>query len=490
MRLDEYARCDGLELARLVRAGEVSARELAATARTAIAAINPQINAVIGHIDPTEEDFASVPADGPFAGVPFLIKDLVLHARGVPCDMGSRLVNGGFIAPADSDLMQRFRRAGFVTLGRTNTPEMGFNASTEPVLYGPTRNPWNPAHSSGGSSGGSAAAVAAGVVPVAHANDGGGSIRIPAACCGLVGLKPTRGRIPVGPDFGEPLHGLGVELVVSRTVRDTAAALDATQGPGVGDRYVIPRPRRPYLAEITRKPKRLRIAFSAVVDSHSDAADPVCVQAMEAAAKRCRELGHRVTEAAPAYDADAFHRANLIFWASFCTAAIAGTAEMLGRTASPENLEASLWANYQYGLTLKALDLELAYALMNQTSRAVAPFFERYDVLLTPTLGVPPLKLGVLNANDPRLDAQGWYDRVFRWLPYTALYNMTGQPAISLPLAQSPAGLPIGVQAVARYGDEATLLALAAQLEEAVPWRDRRPPIHVSRYRPDGASHA
>lgn len=482
MRLDEYARCDGLELARLVRGGEVSARELATTARAAITAVNPQLNAVIGAIEPTDQDFAAIPADGPFAGVPFLIKDLVLHARGVRCDMGSRLVDGAFIAPADSDLMQRFRRAGFVTLGRTNTPEMGFNASTEPVLYGPTRNPWNPAHSSGGSSGGSAAAVAAGVVPIAHANDGGGSIRIPAACCGLVGLKPTRGRIPVGPDFGEPLHGLGVELVVSRTVRDTAAALDAVEGPGIGDRYVIPRPRRPYLAEIARKPKRLRIAFSAAVDSHSNAADPACVLTVEAVAERCRELGHRVVEGAPAYDADAFHRGNLIFWASFCTAAIAGTAQMLGRTPAPDNLEASLWANYQYGLTLKALDLELADALMNQTSRAVAPFFERYDVLLTPTTGMPPLPLGVLNADDPRLDAQGWYDLVFRYMPYTALYNMTGQPAISLPLGRSPDGLPIGVQAVARYGDEATLLALAAQLEEAMPWRGRIPPIHVSRF--------
>ncbi|TAK53240.1 MAG: amidase [Gammaproteobacteria bacterium] len=488
MRLDEYARCDGLELARLVRAGEVTPRELAAMAQAAIAAINPQINAVIGRIEPTDPDFAGIPADAPFAGVPFLIKDLVLHARGVPCDMGSRLVHGGFVAPADSDLMQRFRHAGFITLGRTNTPEMGFNASTEPLLYGPTRNPWNPAHSSGGSSGGSAAAVAAGIVPVAHANDGGGSIRIPASCCGLVGLKPTRGRVPVGPDFGDALHGLGIELVVSRTVRDTAAALDAVEGPGCGDRYVIPRPRRPYLAEIARKPKRLRIALSSAVDSHSDPADPACVRVLELAAARCRELGHRVVEAAPVYDADVFHRANLIYWCSFCTAAVAGTAQMLGRQPSPDNLEASLWANYQHGLTLKALDLELADVLMNQVCRTVAPFFERYDVLLTPVLGVPPLKLGVLNANDPRLDAQGWYDHLFRFMPYTALYNMTGQPAISLPLGQSPDGLPIGVQAVARYGGEATLLALAAQLEEAMPWRGRIPPIHVSRT--NGESHA
>lgn len=483
MKPDEYAGCDALQLAELVRRREVSATEVAACAAAAIDGLNPRINAVIGRIDAAgiAAQIAAVPAGAPFAGVPFLIKDLVLHARGVPCDMGSRLVHGAFVPDADSDLMARFRQSGVITLGRTNTPEMGFNASTEPLLYGPTRNPWNAEHSPGGSSGGSAAAVAAGMVPIAHANDGGGSIRIPASMCGIVGLKPTRGRTPTGPDYADPLHGLGIEHIVSRSVRDTAAMLDAVEGPGVGDRYEIPRPQRPYLQEIAAPPPRLRIAFSAGVDSHSAPADAECVRALEAVARRCVDLGHTVEEARPSYDADAFHRANMMFWASFCAAGVAGAAQMFGRTPAPENLEASLWANYQFGLGLKALDLEWADAVMNQVCRSVAPFFGRHDVLLTPTIAVPPYRLGVLNANAPGLDAQAWYDHLFRHLPYTALYNMTGQPAISLPLCQSAAGLPIGIQAVARWGDEATLLRLAAQLEQAMPWAGRMPPIHAAR---------
>lgn len=480
MRLDEYARCDGLELARLVRAGEVSARELAALANEAIDALNPQVNAVIGRVPSVEDELANAPADGPFAGVPFLVKDLVLHARGLRCDMGSSLIDGAFVAPADSELMARFRRAGFTLLGRTNTPEFGFCCTTEPVLHGPTRNPWDLTRSPGGSSGGSAAAVAAGMVPIAHANDGGGSTRIPASMCGLVGLKGSRGRVPVGPDYGEPLHGLGVELAVTRTVRDTAAVLDAVHGPGIGDRYVIAPPARAYLEEIATPPGRLRIAVNWAVDSHSDAAHPACIRTLQAVAARCSELGHHVEEAAPQYDADAFHRANIIFWCSFLTAGVVATAEALGRKPGPENLEASVWNSYQFGLSLRALDLEWAFATANAVTRGVAPFFEQYDVLLTPVTNAPPAKLGELNANDASLDAQAWYDHLFRRLPYTALYNMTGQPAISLPLGFED-GLPIGVQAVARFGDEATLLKLAAQLEHAMPWAGRVPPIHASR---------
>ena len=483
MKLEEYARCDALQLAGLIQRREVSVPEVVACAAAAIDAVNPAINAVIGRIDPQDvaAQIDAVPAAGTFAGVPFLIKDLVLHAASVRCDMGSRLVNGAFTAPADSDLMARFRRSGVITLGRTNTPEFGFNASTEPLLYGPTRNPWNTGHSSGGSSGGSAAAVAAGIVPIAHANDGGGSIRIPASICGIVGLKPTRGRTPTGPDYADPLHGLGIEHIVSRSVRDTAAMLDAVEGPGVGERYEIVRPARPYLEEIATAPQRLRIAFSAGVDSHSAPADAECVRALASVARRCAELGHHVEEAKPAYDADAFHRANMIIWASFCASGVAAAAQMFGRVPSPENLETSLWANYQFGLALKAMDLEWADAVMNQVCRSVAPFFRQYDLLLTPTIAVPPYRLGVLDANAPALDAQSWYDHLFRHLPYTALYNMTGQPAISLPLCQSTAGLPIGIQAVTRYGDEATLLKFAAQLEQALPWAGRIPPIHASR---------
>jgi amidase len=268
---------------------------------------------------------------------------------------------------------------------------------------------------------------------------------------------------------------------VSRSVRDTAAMLDAVEGPGIGDRYEIPRPARPYLQAIATPPGRLRIGFSAAVDSHSAPADAECVQALELVARTCAGLGHQVEEGRPSYDADAFHRANMIFWSSFCASGVAATAQAFGRTPSLENLETSLWANYQYGLGLKALDLEWADAIMNQVCRSVAPFFQQHDILLTPTIGVTPYKLGFLNANAPGLDAQSWYDHLFRHLPYTALFNMTGQPAISLPLCQSASGLPIGIQVVGRYGDEATLLKLAAQLEQALPWSARRPGVHVGR---------
>ena len=480
MKLSEYASYDALGLADLVRRREVSAHELATAALGACEKVNPALNAVIAILPDWERQVAGARVEGPFGGVPFLIKDLVLHAEGVVCDSGSRLVAGAFVAPADSDLMQRFRRSGVALLGRTNTPEFGFNASTEPVLHGATRNPWDVTRSPGGSSGGSAAAVAAGVVPIAHANDGGGSIRIPASACGLVGLKPTRGRTPVGPDYAEPVHGLGIEHVVARSVRDVAAMLDAVEGPGVGDRYAIARPVRPYLDEVGTAPQRLRIAVTSDGGMYGSV-DPACVAAVRQVADQCASLGHIVEEAAPRYDEPSFHKANLAYWASFCTFGVAATAQALGRTPSPDNVEATIWANYQYGLTLKAIDLEMADALANQVCRAVGAFYETYDVLLSPTIGSPPYPLGTLNANDPRHDAESWYRHLFAHIPFTALYNLTGQPAISLPLCWSGDGLPIGVQAVGRLGDEATLLNLAGQLEHAMPWRHRLPRVHVSR---------
>jgi amidase len=477
MRLDEYANHDGLGLADLVRRGEVSAAELAALAQSAIDALNPQLNAVIGRVEPQP------PAGGaaaPFHGVPFLIKDLVLHAQGVPCDMGSRLVAGAFTSPHDTELMARFRAAGLVTLGRSNTPEFGFNATTEPLLHGPTRNPWDLTRSAGGSSGGSAAAVAAGIVPVAHANDGGGSIRIPAAQCGLVGLKPTRGRTPVGPETGMPLHDLGIEHVVTRTLRDCAALLDAVEGPAPGDRFAIARPARPYADELRRAPPRpLRIAFHADGGAHA-VVDPQCRAAVEAVAAQCQALGHHVEPAKPAYDEAMFDRVNLCYWTSFLAGAVTGLAAMLGRTPSAENLEACTWASVQHGLSLRAVDLEEADVLANLICRSVAAFFQRYDLLLTPVTAAPPIALGVMDCNRSGLDAAGWLREVFRHMPFTALYNLTGQPAFSLPLASSAEGLPIGVQLVARYGDEATLFNLGGQLEQAMPWAARRPAIHVA----------
>ena len=479
MNLAEYAGYDALGLAELVRTKQVTPKELARVALEGIAAVNPTINAVIAPIPDWETRFAGQPKGGAFYGVPFLIKDLVLHLKGVPSDMGSRLIKGRFVAPGDTDLARKFLDAGVNVLGRTNTPEFGFNANTEPVAYGSTKNPWDITRSAGGSSGGSAAAVAAGIVPIAHANDGGGSIRVPAANCGLVGLKPTRGRTPVGPEFGEPLHGMGIEHVVTRTVRDCAAMLDADEGPSPGDRFVIPRPARPYLTEVTTAPRRLKIAWS-TKGMMNAVIDPECLRAVAEAAALCESLGHQVTEAQPSYDEGSFHAANLTYWSGFLAGGIAGASQMLGLTPSPDNLEAATWACYQHGASLKLLDLEMADVLANMVCRTVAPFFTEYDLLITPVLADPPLPLGFLNQNAPVPNAKAYYDFLFGRVPFTALANLTGQPAISLPLHQTPAGLPVGVHFVAPWGDEATLFNIAGQLEQAAPWHQRRPPVHVT----------
>lgn len=479
MNLREYASYDALGLAHLVHTKQITAKELADLATAAIAAVNRKINAVIAPIGDWDRWAARHQAGAPFAGLPLLVKDLVMHLTGVPSDMGSRLVKGKFVSPHDTDLAKRFLAAGMIPLARTNTPEFGFNATTEPVAYGPTCNPWDLGRSAGGSSGGSAAAVAAGVVPIAHANDGGGSIRIPAANCGLVGLKPTRGRTPVGPEFGEPLHGMGIEFAVSKTVRDSAALLDCLEGPVPGDRFVIPRPERRYLEETKTPPGKLKIAFSSKAMMNAPV-DPDVAAALAATATLCTSLGHHVEEASPSYDEQGFHSANFAYWCGFLAGGIAGASQMLGLVPSPDNLEAATWACFQQGTKFSMLDVEMADALCNGVCRSVAPFFEQYDVLLTPVLANPPLPLGTLDQNDGSRDARAWYDLTFKYAPFTGLYNMTGQPAVSLPLHQTASGLPIGMQFVSRFGGESTLFRLAAQLEQAAPWAARTPMIHAS----------
>lgn len=478
MHLREYVTFDGLGLAELVRRREVKPEELVQVALSAIEAVNPSLNAVIGLVEAeTRATLAKPLPEGPFTGVPFLMKDLVLHMAGVPTDMGSRLFKG-MVAPHDTTLMARYRRAGLIPLGRTNAPELGFNASTEPVLHGPTRNPWHPEYSTGGSSGGSAAAVSAGMVPVAYANDGAGSIRIPASLCGLFGLKPTRGRTPSGPDVAEGLNGLGVEHVLSRSVRDSAALLDATLGPDVGDRYSITPPERPYLEEVAREPGRLRIAVTCDTDSQV-VVSPECVAAVEAAAKLCRELGHEVIEAKPSYRPQAMWTSLATLWSSGTAALVDGVSAMMGRTPGPDVLEASIWATVLKGRELKAVELQRAFAIMNHLSREVGRFFLQYDVLLTPTLPYAPYRLGVLNANAPTT-ADEWMQNAFGYCAFTALYNLTGQPAMNVPLHWSSEGLPVGVQFVSRFEDEATLFRLAGQLERARPWAKQTPPIHAA----------
>lgn len=466
MDVGTYLESDAVELAGLIRNGEVSAAEVLACATRVADTVNPAINAVIERFDPPLAHANT--REQPLRGVPFLIKDLALQAEGIRHEMGSRLMVG-YRAPIDTELMRRFRQAGLATIGRVAAPEFGYCVTTEPLLTGPVRNPWNPDRMPGGSSGASAAAVAAGIAPLAHANDGGGSIRIPAACCGLVGLKPTRGRTPVGPYFGEQLNGWGAEFAVTRSVRDAAALLDAIHGPGVGDPYVIPPPRRPYREELTAERKRLRIAFSPVSWSGVDVERSVTTE-LRSAAALCESLGHRVEEASPKFDWDTFFDATVVCWTANMVLWIDGAADLSGRTPGPETLEATTLACYRYGQSLSASDLLEALSAMNDICRQVAAFFGDFDVLLTPVTASPALPLGTLDANDPDVDAVAWSEKTFGFAPFTPLFNMTGQPAMSLPLGQDPQGLPIGMQFAAHFGREDVLFGLAAEIEAAKPW--------------------
>jgi len=479
MNLSEYATFDGLGLAELIRRKEVKPRELVDLALQAIQQVNPELNAVIASIIESADqvDESSLP-DGPFRGVPFLIKDLVVHAAGIPTDMGSRFTQNVEF-PHDTELMARFKKAGLVTIGRTNTPEFGYNANTAPVLHGPTHNPWDPSKSPGGSSGGSAAAVASRIVPWAHANDGGGSIRIPASACGLVGLKPTRGRVSLGPDFGEALLGLACEHVVTRTVRDCAAMLDAVHGPAPGEPYIITPPERPYLEEVETAPGTLKIAFT-TKGFNGLKSDPACVKAVEDTAAKLESLGHRIVQAAPEVNFENMLNASVPAWTGWVASAVEGIRLLMDRTPSPDNLEATTWTAYQQGTKASALDVLTSIALYNQIRREAAPFFEEHDVLMTPTMPTPLVEIAHYNADDQSLDARGWVDKLFNgWAHFTGVINVTGQPAISLPLQETADNQPIGIHFVGRFGDEASLFRLAGQLEKANPWIDRKPPICI-----------
>lgn len=464
---EDYVQHDATALAALVARGDCRADELSEAAERQIERLNPQLNAVLQRLAPQAAD-----AGGVFAGVPFLVKELVLHAAGVRCDMGSALTQG-FVAPGDTELMQRFRRAGLRLIGTTQTPELGYGATTEPRLYGPARNPWNLAHSTGGSSGGSAAAVAAGLVPLAHANDGGGSIRIPASCCGLVGLKPTRDRVPTGPDYADPLSGMGVEFALTRSVRDCAGLLDAVHGADPGAPGLLPSPAQPYATLGERPPQRLRIAYSSRKPGGGDV-DPACAQAVEQTALLLQALGHEVAEAAPDYDWTMFLEAQHIHWTSFVASVVDSVAPLVGKAADADTLEAATLACWDYGRRLSANQLQWAYAVNNIVSRAVGQFFTRYDVLLTPTLAREPAPLGVLDQNRAGISAHEWTQQIFDYAAFTPLFNMTGQPALSLPLHWSAKGLPVGVQLAAGFAREDLLLGLAFQLEAAQPWQARQ----------------
>lgn len=475
MKLADYVSHDALGLAELVRKREVSPGELIDAAMAACAATNPAINAVI-ETWPAEQD--DMPSDAPFSGVPFLIKDAVLHMKGRKTEMGSRLA-AGLVAPEDTHLMARFRKAGLLAFGRTTSPEMAYSCTTESALNGATRNPWNLDHSSGGSSGGASAAVAAGIVPMAHANDGGGSTRIPAACAGLFGLKPSRGRVPIGPDADEGLNGLGVELAVSRTVRDSAALLDCVQGAEPGDPFIIAPPARPYLDEVATPPGALRIGLLTDPFGGSRTA-PQVADAVQAVAKQCEALGHKVEIADIALGAswDAFMLANARIWSSNLAHWIDGLSGVTGRPINLDTLEPQTLACYEYGARTSAGELLSAFDIRNLVCRSLGAWFARNDLLLSPTLPGLPAKIGWFGENAPGRDGLGWTELVFSYSPFTPLFNVAGLPAMSMPLGHdSASNLPIGIHFAAAFGREDLLFRIAGQLERAMPWTDRTPPV-------------
>ena len=473
-RPEEFAFMDATAQAELVRKKEVKPVELVDAAIERIERLNPSLNAVITPMYQQARDAVrgQLP-DGPFSGVPFLLKDLVASCAGIRLTCGSAFTRD-YVSDHDSELVARLRRAGFVIVGKTNTPEFGILPTTEPMLSGATRNPWDLGRTTGGSSGGSAAAVAVGMVSMAHANDGGGSIRIPASCCGLFGLKPTRARNPLGPDLGDVMSGLVAEHAVSRSVRDSAALLDATAGPDVGDPYWVPPPVRPYAQEVGIDPGRLRIAFSTIAPSGAKI-HPDCVAAVQDAATLCADLGHEVSEGFPEINGPLLVKAFTAVWAAGTASGIDAFAFLTGRAPKSEFFEPLTWALYEMGHRTTGSEYLMSQTILQQISRQVARFFEKYDIWLTPTLAEPPLPLGWFDAT-PDNPMRG-FDRAVEFVPFTPIANATGQPAMSVPLYWNEEGLPVGTHFFGRFGDEGTLFRLAAQLEAARPWAHRRPPV-------------
>jgi amidase/6-aminohexanoate-cyclic-dimer hydrolase len=472
MAFREYGSFDAIGLADLVRKKQVSARELLDEAIARTAKVDPEINAVVvKHYDYAARQIDNGLPDGPFTGVPFLLKDLDL-LEGTRTTFGASLYKD-HMADHTGTLARRFLDSGVTIFGKSSSPEFGLLPTTESRLFGPTRNPWNLAHSSGGSSGGAAAAVAARILPVAHASDGGGSIRIPASASGVFGLKPSRARNPLGPDRGEGWGGFSCGHVVSISVRDSAAMMDAVHGPEPSSPYVAPAPARPYAEEVGRDPGRLRIAFTDK-SPYGDTIDPEIAAAVRETARLLDGLGHHVEERAPALAADPAAVISTIVAAN--TALSVRLAEdRLGRAVTDSDFEILTLASANNAQKATSTDYAAAQLTAFQISRGLATFFESCDVLLCPTLCSPPLRIGEINSMSPDLSHIAPILR--RYMPATSMFNMSGQPAMSVPLAWNAAGLPLGMMFSARYGDEATLFRLAGQLEQVRPWKDKLPPI-------------
>jgi len=456
---------DATAVADAVRAGDVSAREVLEATMARLEERNPVVNAVVAVRDAALDDVDRGLPDGPLTGVPFVVKDLGVDVAGLPITNGSRLF-AGVIAERDSEVVARYRGAGVVIIGTTNTPEFGRNASTEPLLYGPSRNPHRLTHSTGGSSGGTAAAVAVGIVPAGHGNDGGGSIRIPASACGLIGLKPSRGRTPAAPRYNAMAYPMGINHALTRSVRDTALLLDVARGPVTGDPYVIAPPARPYVDEVGAPPGRCRVAVSCSTPG-GDPIDPDCETGVRRTAALLEELGHQVTEAEPPYPREALATAMRVFMSVPLAVDIDARLAALHRDLEDDDLEPFTRMLYESVRPLRAADVIVAHQQLEHAARALGPFFADHDLLLTATIARPVPPLGLLDTSDipAMLTNAGAFSAL------TSPWNVTGQPAISLPAGFDQLGLPVGAQLVAGYGREDLLIRVASQLEQASEWR-------------------
>jgi amidase/6-aminohexanoate-cyclic-dimer hydrolase len=468
----EYDNYDALGLAELIAKKEITPAELLDAVRQRVEEINPKINA-FSHLffDKAAEQIQAELGQGPFQGVPFALKDLSQYLNGTITSAGGRVWKDQ-VADYDSTLVARYKQAGLVIFGKTTSPELGLTTTTESVLYGQTRNPWNLERTSGGSSGGASAVVASRILPMAHASDGGGSIRIPASCCGLFGLKPTRGRAPMGPAQFEGWNGLSSHHAVTISVRDSAALLDATAGAELGSPYYAPPQQRPFLMEVGADPGALRIAL--IADSPTGSpVDPECGKAATEAAKLCEDLGHKVEDAKWPLESEIMRAAFLAIVNVSVARALDDAAAKLGRPVTDQDVEPVTWAMARQGRDVSSVDYSRAIATVHQIGFVVARFQQTYDVILNPTLAKPPVPLGVLSLS-PK-DMRTFVKEITEFSPFTAVYNVTGQPSMSMPLHWTPDGLPVGVMFSARFGDEATLFRLAAQLEKAKPWVGQRP---------------
>jgi amidase len=496
MKFEEYRSLDATTQATLIRKKEVTATELLELAIARVEAVNGPLNAVVLKLYDEARRQASGPlGEGPFAGVPFLIKDLDVQLKGTKYTAGTRLLKD-YVSAESSEVVNRIQRSGLIIFGKTNTPEFGLTPYTEGKLLGTCHNPWNTAHTTGGSSGGSGSAVAAGIVPMALASDGGGSIRIPASCCGIFGIKPSRGRVSNGPLYGQMWEGAVTSGIVSRSVRDAAAYIDVVQGAVDGDPYVIQAPERPYTEEVKLPAGKLRIGYSYQMPKGFDfPIDPENIKAIEMTVKLLRSLGHEVEEIELPFDKTLHTHLLYTLVMSHTSALIDYISELRGRKAQVDEVEPNTWLMYKLGKKFTAADAAGASLRWNKVARAMGDFHRRYDMLLTPTLGRKPFQTGALQSSAAEESAlkllnslgisaivkyTGLIEKIatniYSWIPYPPLANITGQPSMTVPLHWSEDGLPVGVMFTARMNDEAGLFRLAAQLEQAQPWFDRVPP--------------